>query len=118
MSDRRVHLRFDKVFPVVLVSDDFGETGAVARNISAGGMFVEMADPLPLRSLVTIHFDVPEGGGEIAVRAEVQHHYCFNFGDVDGPASTRGVGLRFVEFLRESPRRWVSAVPPPPRVLH
>jgi hypothetical protein len=118
MSDRRIHLRFDKVFSVVVASDDFGESGAVARNISAGGMFVEMADPLPLGSQVTVHFDQPEGGGEIAARAEVQHHYSFNFGDGEGPTFCRGIGLRFVEFLRESPRRWLSAQAPLPRIWH
>ena len=97
--ENRCHLRFSKAFPVVVVSELYGDTPAVARNISSGGMFVEMADPLPLGSVVTISFRAA-GGGDLSVRGEVKHHYCFNYGGPDGePALARGIGLRFLEFF-------------------
>jgi hypothetical protein len=98
-TEKRIHIRFNKVFPVVVGSETYGDSLGVARNISAGGMMIEMVDPLPLGSVVTVHFAVPDGSGEIAARGEVKHHYCFNFTLDDAPASTRGIGLRFIEFL-------------------
>src|ERR1700759_3586434 len=47
-ADQRAHLRFDKMFAVRVESLLFGEIYCVARNISAGGIFLELADPLPL----------------------------------------------------------------------
>lgn len=96
--ENRFHIRFNKAFPVIVVSELYGDTSAVARNISAGGMFIEMADPLPLGSVITICFGGAEG--EVRARGEVKHHYCFNYGGDDGePALARGIGLRFLEFF-------------------
>lgn len=100
--ESRVSMRFDKVFPVVIASELHGETRAVARNISAGGMLVEMMDPLPLGAVVTVHFRVPDSHGEFVAVAEVKHQYCFNYAIRDEPSRARGIGLRFTEFLQES----------------
>jgi hypothetical protein len=32
--ENRFHIRFNKAFPVMVLSELYGETGAVARNIS------------------------------------------------------------------------------------
>lgn len=114
--ENRFHIRFNKAFPVIVVSELYGDTPAVARNISAGGMFIEMADPLPLGSVITICF--PAGDAELRARGEVKHHYCFNYGGDDGePAIARGIGLRFVEFTPhgEYPDSWLR---PAAGVLH
>ncbi len=114
--ENRFHIRFNKAFPVIVVSELYGDTRAVARNISAGGMFIEMADPLPLGSVITICF--PAGEGELRARGEVKHHYCFNYGDETGePAVARGIGLRFLEFFPhgEHPESWL---PSATRALH
>lgn len=103
--NQRIHMRFNKVFSVVIGSEIYGDSEAVARNISAGGMLIEMIDPPPLGSVVTVHFEMPDCHGEITVRAEVKHHYCFNFAVGDEPASTRGIGLKFIEFLEDSEPR-------------
>lgn len=98
--DQRIHMRFDKLFPVLVGSELFGDTMAVARNISAGGMLVEMNEPLPLGSVVTVHFLCPRGDGqidELVAEAEVKHHYCLNVGGAE-PAATRAVGLKFLDF--------------------
>jgi PilZ domain-containing protein len=96
--DKRRALRFDKVFPVVLSSPDFGECQGIARNISEGGMFVEVADPLPLGSPIRVHFTMPDQAGEIVARGEVKGHYFVNFTDGAGPRALTGMGVRFVGF--------------------
>jgi len=100
--DQRIHMRFNKVFSVVVASEIYGDIEAVARNISAGGMLVEMIEPPPLGTIVTVHFEMPDCPGEISARAAIKHHYCFNFAIGDEPASTRGIGLKFIEFLEDS----------------
>ena len=112
-GDQRIHIRFDKIFPVIIGSEIFGDTAAIARNISAGGMLVEMGEPLPLGSLVTVHFAHTNGDGQrIVARAEVKHHYCLNFSQGDQMVATRAVGLRFIEFDRAVDRAVAS------RILH
>ncbi len=104
-SEKRLDMRFDKVFPVMVGSEIYGDSPGVARNISAGGMLVEMVEPIPLGAHVTVHFRLPEGGVDIAARAEVKHHYCFNFAAGAERGQARGIGLRFVEFLEGQPDR-------------
>lgn len=101
-QERRFDTRFDKIVPVVVASEIHGDTDAIARNMSAGGMFIEMADPLPIGAIVTVHFQIPDSHGAFAVRAEVKHHYAFNYSIRDEPAFTRGIGLRFLEFLSDT----------------
>lgn len=98
-AEKRIHLRFDKIFAVVLGSELYGETVAVARNISAGGMLVQTPDVLPLGSVVTVHFQIGDSDDEILARAEVKHHLCLNFASAgDEPRAARGMGLRFIDF--------------------
>jgi hypothetical protein len=98
-AEKRIHLRFDKIFAVVLGSELYGETVAVARNISAGGMLVQTPDVLPLGSVVTVHFQIGDSDDEIVARAEVKHHLCLNFASAgDEPRAARGMGLRFIDF--------------------
>jgi len=96
--DKRRALRFDKVFPVAITSPTFGECQGIARNISAGGMFVEIGDPLPLGSPVRVHFTLPDVPGEIVARGEVKGHYFVNFNDAAGPRALTGMGVRFTGF--------------------
>ena len=105
-ADRRIEIRFDKAFPVVIKSKIFGDLPANARNISLGGMMVEMVEPLPLGSFVTIHFRIPDSQGDLIARAEVKHHYCLNFAVGDDPSRVQGIGLRFVEFVEDRPDEW------------
>ena len=96
--DKRRSFRFDKAFPVDVTSKVFGEYRAVARNISTGGMFLEVADPLPLGSVVKVHFAMPDSDDEIVARGEVKGHYYLNFADREGPRSLTGMGVRFTGF--------------------
>jgi len=114
--EKRIHTRFDKAFVVVIGSELYGDSLAIARNVSAGGILVEMPYAPPLGTIVTVHFqcardpdpDAPDAPGdidELVVRAEVKHHHYLNFrtgqGDEDC-AAARAIGLRFVEFLESA----------------
>jgi hypothetical protein len=121
--EKRIHTRFDKAFLVMIGSELYGDTFAIARNISAGGILVEMTYAPPLGTVVTVHFQRTrdEAAGErddrgepvideLVVRAEVKHHHYLNFTGGDDAASARAIGLRFLEFVdlddRIPPERW------------
>ena len=102
--EKRIHTRFDKAFLVVIGSEIYGDSFAVARNISAGGILVEMNYAPPLRTVVTVHFQHARDGeddqiDEIVARAEVKHHHYLNFTGGNDAASSRAIGLRFLEFV-------------------
>ena len=108
LSEKRIHTRFDKAFLVVIGSELYGDTHAIARNVSAGGILVQMGYAPPLGTVVTVHFQHARLAGadgedglidEIVVRAEVKHHHYLNFAGNDEGASTKAVGLRFLEFV-------------------
>ena len=104
--NKRQSLRFDKVFPVLLSSDQFGDSNAVARNISAGGILLEVGEPLPLGTHVRVYFSMsaaaPEEGPQIVARGEVKNHYFLNYADETGPRSMTGMAVRFTSFETET----------------
>ena len=100
--EKRIHTRFDKAFLVVIGSELYGDSTAIARNISAGGILVEMTYAPPLGTVVTVHFQAPRDNDlmdEIVARAEVKHHHYLNIGTDEDAVSTRAIGLRFIEFV-------------------
>lgn len=111
--EKRIHTRFDKAFLVVIGSELYGDTVAIARNVSTGGILVEMTYAPPLGTVVTVHFQHARDDDqldELVVRAEVKHHHYLNFAGGNDAASTRAIGLRFLEFIdpqeRACPDRW------------
>jgi hypothetical protein len=100
--NKRAALRFEKVFPVILTTDEFGECNAMARNISAGGILIELPDPMPLGTEVRVHFMMPDSQATIIARGEVKNHYFLNFNDAGGQRSLTGMAIRFTEFEAES----------------
>lgn len=100
--ESRIAMRFDKSFQVTVISELFGEMRAVACNISRTGIGLQMHEPLPLGTIVTIRFSILDERTELSVRAEVKHHYCFNYNVGEEAAATRGIGLRFLELLEDS----------------
>jgi len=100
--EKRQHLRFDKVFPVRVESVLFGELSGVARNVSAGGIFIEMRDPLPLGARVRISFLNPEETAEIVAVGEVKNHYFVNYNQGGATRSVSGMAVRFDGFENES----------------
>ena len=108
--ERRRANRIDKVFRVLVSTDEIGDQWCVARNISTHGMFIEMAQPIPLRTKVIVRFattgELPEGLGNdcepaISAMARVQNHYYLQYADKEGLRALCGVGLRFLRFLPE-----------------
>ena len=97
-GEKRRNERFDKVFPVWVESAVFGESQGIARNISEGGIFVELSDPLPLGSEVRVHFTVPDSHAELVARGEVKRHYFLHYCDASGPRALSGMGIRFTSF--------------------
>ena len=110
-TERRSASRIDKVFRVLLSHDETGDQWAIARNISAQGMFVEMAEPLPLRSKVVVRFTLPSEDAAICAVARVQNHYYLQYSDADGLRGLCGVGLKFLQFVAEA-----GACPPADRL--
>lgn len=110
--ERRRATRIDKVFRVVLATDEHGEMWCVARNISTSGMFVEMAEPLPLRTKVVVRFQLPGDDAAICAIARVQNHYYFQYADRGELSALSGVGLRFLRFVPD------VGAPVPPERLH
>jgi hypothetical protein len=100
--ERRSATRIDKLFRVLLASEEYGEQWAIARNISQSGMFVEMASPLPLRTKVVVRFRTPDDDTEIVAMGCVQNHYYLQYADAGGLRALSGVGLRFLRFVAEA----------------
>jgi Tfp pilus assembly protein PilZ len=104
MMEKRRNHRMDKAFPVSIRSENFGECCTVARNISAGGIMVEVTDPLPLGTEVQVFFSMPESPTRIVARGEVKNHYFLNFADPSAKGATKaltGMGVRFTAFESE-----------------
>jgi hypothetical protein len=97
-AERRSAFRLDKVFPV-FIEGDLGGARGVARNISSGGLFVEVPITYPIGSQVRVIFTSPDG--EMAAVGEVRY-VCALTGRPDrpshGPVGVRGMGLRFLRF--------------------
>jgi hypothetical protein len=100
-AERRASTRIDKVFRVLLTTDEGGDGWYVARNISSTGIFVEMAQPLPLRTKVIIRFSLPGDDAAICAMARVQNHYYLHYSDGAEIRGLSGVGLRFLRFVPE-----------------
>ena len=96
--EQRRHLRLDKVFMVRVESALFGEMQCVARNVSAGGIFIEMAEPLPLSAAVRVCFPMPDGTGDVVALGEVKNHYFLNFVQDGLSRAVSGMAVRFTSF--------------------
>jgi hypothetical protein len=108
--DKRGTSRFDKVFPVWVSSPSFGECQGIARNISTGGIFLELREPLPLGSEVNVHFSMPDCDGELVARGQVRRHYFLQFGGDDGLHAMTGMGVRFTGFEANGEERFGESV--------
>ncbi len=100
--NKRAALRFEKVFPVILSTEQFGECNAMARNVSAGGILIEISEPMPLGTSVRVHFMMQDSSATIIARGEVKNHYFLNFNDAGGQRSLTGMAIKFKEFEADS----------------
>src|SRR5882757_4458968 len=99
--DKRQHLRFDKMFSVRVESMLFGDSYCVARNVSAGGIFLEVRDPLPLGATVRVCFPVPDGSGDVVATGEVKNNYFINFNQGGVTKAVSCMAVRFTSFENE-----------------
>jgi hypothetical protein len=99
---RREHLRFDTLVPVRVESLLFGDLTCVARNISTGGLFLEVSEPLPLGTTVRVCFPVPDGSGEVVALGEVKNHYFINYVQAGEAKAVSGMAVRFTSFEKDS----------------
>ncbi len=97
-GEKRQHLRFDKVFPVRVESILFGQMSCVARNVSAGGIFLETADLLPLGARVRVCFLTADETTEIVAVGDVKNHYFINYAQGGSARSVAGMAVRFLGF--------------------
>ena len=116
VEDQRAHLRFDKMFVVRLESLLFGESYCVARNVSAGGIFLELPDPLPLGAAVRVCFPVPDGSGDVVATGEVKNHYFINYTQAGTTRAVAGMAVRFTSFENESHHVLADCLEPHARV--
>jgi hypothetical protein len=101
MQERRAATRIDKVFRVRISTEEYGDQWFVARNISATGMFVEMPEPMPMRTKVIVRFALPDDDAAICAMARVQNHYYLHYSEGEQLRGLTGVGLRFLRFVPE-----------------
>jgi hypothetical protein len=97
-QERRNWLRLDKVFPVLVESEQFGFVNCLARNISSGGIFIQTPEPLPLGSQIRVYFAIKEADIGISAMGEVKNQYYLNYLSDKGPVCVRGMGVRFTAF--------------------
>lgn len=102
MHERRSATRIDKIFRVLISTEELGDQWYVARNISATGMFVEMAEPMPLNTKVIVRFALPDSDAAICAMAKVQNHYYVHYNEGDELCGLSGVGVRFLRFVPEA----------------
>ena len=100
-EERRTAARIDKLFRVLLSTEQHGDQWCLARNISTHGIFVEMHEPLALRTKVIVRFQLPGDDAAICAIARAQNHYYFQYSDGAGLRGLCGVGLRFIRFVAE-----------------
>ncbi len=103
---RRVPLQLEIAAPV-LVRSDLSVQRGLARNISEGGMLIELA-PLPaIGTRLDVSFagisgskDAPES---VVLRGEVRHQLSWQYSTSAGKRVLRAVGVRFIE-AKDEPR--------------
>ena len=80
-------MRLDLAVPVAVESVLAGARPGIVRGLDACSMVVELADPPPIGSVISVHFAGDAGG--LVVRAEVRRAYVVNAAGV----ALRAVGL-------------------------
>lgn len=94
-QENRRNPRWRVYCPVVIRSRDYGEYPALGINISAGGIFIQTFDPLPLGTEIDVLIGHPGG---ILARGVVRSHYYMTYREGGHPAACTGMGIRFTGF--------------------
>jgi uncharacterized protein (TIGR02266 family) len=92
----QMHRRFSLRLPIPITenrSDLEGRLIGFAKNISAGGLFVQTREPLGMGSKVSITFSLPSGEMKVNCRAEVVWRRARD----PYSAYEAGMGLKFLD---------------------
>lgn len=96
----RVRLSLEIAVPV-LVQSDLGLQRGLARNLSEGGMLIELTELPPIGTRLEITFAGVKGSHDapepVVLRGEVRHQLAWQYGRGGPDQTLRGVGVRFVE---------------------
>jgi type IV pilus assembly protein PilZ len=79
-----------------------------AANISAGGVFVQSEDPLPLNSIIRVEMELPGGGAPVPARAVVVHRVTREEANARGVLA--GMGVQFMDADDEFRQRIDAAI--------
>ncbi len=112
-QNQRISLRLELAVPVLL-KGDFGLTKGVARNISEGGILVEVRQSIPIGASIEIEIqgvrgslDSPES---LNLQGEVRHQVAWQHTQKQIRHTVRAIGIRFVaeEVLERAPvSHWI-----------
>lgn len=97
-TERRHSLRLEAFCLVKLQSAEHGISYCVARNVSEGGIFLEVRQPLPLGATLRLWFLTPDGRARISAIGEVKNHYYLHYNARRKPRALTGMGVRFLTF--------------------
>ena len=92
---RRVPLGLDFAVPVVVRHQDREEPG-LARNISEGGMLVQLDRTLPIGSRIEVRF-TGLSGASVKLQGEVRHQVAWQHSGGPDRQIMYGIGVRFVD---------------------
>ncbi|MBI2375743.1 MAG: PilZ domain-containing protein [Deltaproteobacteria bacterium] len=111
-SSERIRLTLDVAVPVLVKAGDQVQWG-MARNVSEGGMLIELKDPPGIGREVEISFpgvpgseDAPEHG---VLRGEVRHQMKWNFAPERSRDRLSAIGVKFLNGSAQAlpPAGWV-----------
>jgi hypothetical protein len=102
-DSKRIPLSLDVAVPVVVRGPDGIQRG-LARNISEGGMLVEMEELPGLGQRLEVTFAGINGSCSLTLYGEVRHHVGWQHSAQGSTQTMRGIGLRFIDGTAQSER--------------
>lgn len=102
--DKRNAPRFKGKLDVRFTLPDGSAVASGAYDISTGGLFLEISNPLPVSSVISVNFVLPASDTEIECAARVA--WTNNPDSPAKPAFPSGMGISFVDL----PQEWVTAI--------
>ncbi len=108
---KKDRLRFDLEIAVpVLIRAQGREQVGLARNISEGGMLLELPETLPIGSSVEVTIMGAKGSEDalesVLLYGEVRHNLNWTYNRKEGKRTLRAVGIRFVGQKASSEPSW------------
>jgi c-di-GMP-binding flagellar brake protein YcgR len=113
--DSRIRLSLEVAVPVVVRSDEHIEAG-LARNISEGGMLIQLKELPPIGTRVEVTISGIKGSKDapdsVKLEGEVRHHVAWQYRSRGQAKLMRGIGVRFIELPKDQDNwpEWVWTV--------